>query len=57
MENRMRFLLEIIDAIQEKSNISLWVRISAADHAEGGMTATDYIPLADGITETKDRFA
>jgi len=49
MENRMRFLLEIIDAIQEKSDLSLWVRISAADHAPGGMTAADYIPLAEEL--------
>lgn len=49
MENRMRFLLEIIDAIQERTTLSLWVRISAADHAKGGMTATDYIPLAEEL--------
>ncbi|MCK2158146.1 MULTISPECIES: NADPH dehydrogenase NamA [Exiguobacterium] len=53
MENRMRFLLEIIDAVQEKSNLSLWVRISAADHAAGGMTATDYIPLAEELLKRK----
>lgn len=46
IENRMRLLLEIIDGIQAVSKLSIWVRISAADHATGGMTATDYIPLA-----------
>ncbi|VWX33259.1 NADPH dehydrogenase NamA [Exiguobacterium oxidotolerans] len=51
LENRMRFLLEIIEGIQAKSDISLWVRISAADHAPGGMTATDYIPLAEALLE------
>ena len=39
-ENRIRFLLEIIDAIQPLiTTQSLWVRISATDWADGGWNA------------------
>ncbi|WP_410880921.1 NADH:flavin oxidoreductase/NADH oxidase [Myroides sp. DW712] len=46
-ENRIRFLLEIIDAIQPLlTSQSLWVRISATDWAEGGWNAEESVALA-----------
>ncbi|WP_114570533.1 NADPH dehydrogenase NamA [Exiguobacterium flavidum] len=49
IENRMRFLLETIDLIKTEVDIPIWVRISAADHAPGGMTPDDYVPLAEAL--------
>ncbi|MBB1151266.1 NADH:flavin oxidoreductase/NADH oxidase [Myroides sp. NP-2] len=46
-ENRIRFLLEIIDAIQPLlTTQSLWVRISATDWAEGGWNMEESVALA-----------
>ena len=46
-ENRIRFLLEIVDAIQTVlTTQSLWVRISATDWAEGGWNLDESIALA-----------
>lgn len=47
-ENRIRLLLEVIEAVQEvwpKEN-PLFVRISASDWAEGGWTSDDSVALA-----------
>jgi len=47
-ENRIRFLLEVIDSVQEvwpKEN-PMFVRISASDWTEGGWTADDSVALA-----------
>jgi 2,4-dienoyl-CoA reductase-like NADH-dependent reductase (Old Yellow Enzyme family) len=47
-ENRIRFLLEVIESVQEvwpKEN-PLFVRISATDWTEGGWTADDSVALA-----------
>lgn len=46
-ENRIRFLLQIIDAVKEVcgSGQSLWVRISATDWVEGGWDTNDSIKL------------
>lgn len=47
-DNRMRFLLEIIDAIQSvwPATLPLMVRISASDWMEGGWTIDDSVQLA-----------
>ena len=46
-ENRIRFALEIVDAIKsELTTESLWVRISATDWAEGGWNLEDSKRLA-----------
>lgn len=48
LENRSRFLLEIVDAIREVWNedLPLFVRISAIDWVPGGFTIEDSIELA-----------
>ena len=47
-ENRIRFLLEIIDSVKETwpEDKPLFVRISASDWTEGGWTADDSVALA-----------
>ena len=46
-ENRIRFLLEIIEAVQsEITTQSLWIRISATDWAEGGWNLEESEKLA-----------
>ncbi|WP_413057208.1 NADPH dehydrogenase NamA [Sporosarcina sp. 179-K 3D1 HS] len=49
--NRYRFLREIIDAIREDWDGPLFVRISAHDHAEGGMTPQTYIEMVKWMKE------
>lgn len=48
LENRMRFLLELVEKLQEKldQNTGLFVRISADEYSEGGWNVTDSITLA-----------
>lgn len=52
-ENRIRFLLEIIDAIQSvwPADLPLMVRISASDWAEGGWTVDDSVSVARVLKE------
>lgn len=52
-ENRIRFLLEIIDAVKPEmtDKTSLWVRISATDWAEGGWDLESSIRLARILKE------
>jgi 2,4-dienoyl-CoA reductase-like NADH-dependent reductase (Old Yellow Enzyme family) len=47
-ENRIRFLLEIIAAVQTvwPANLPLFVRISASDWTDGGWTIADSVQLA-----------
>jgi 2,4-dienoyl-CoA reductase-like NADH-dependent reductase (Old Yellow Enzyme family) len=47
-ENRVRFLLEVTDAVRAAwpERLPLWVRISATDWAEGGWTEDDSVRLA-----------
>lgn len=45
-ENRYRFLREIIDAVNEVWQKPLFVRISAHDYTNGGMTPELYIEMA-----------
>jgi len=53
-ENRSRFLIEIIDAIQTvwPADLPLFVRISASDWVDGGWTVEDSVTLAS-VLKTK----
>ncbi len=46
-ENRIRFLLEVIDAVKEvwPAHLPLWVRLSASDWTDGGWTIGDSVQL------------
>jgi 2,4-dienoyl-CoA reductase-like NADH-dependent reductase (Old Yellow Enzyme family)/thioredoxin reductase len=48
MENRMRFLLEILDSARRKagSDYTLWCRISAEEFMKGGLTLEDTKKMA-----------
>ncbi len=52
-ENRIRFLLEIIEVVREvwPIELPLFLRISASDWAEGGWTAEDSVRLADIVKD------
>lgn len=47
-ENRIRFLLEIVDAVNEElnENVALFVRISGTEYAENGWNIEDSVELA-----------
>ena len=53
-ENRIRFLVEIIQAIKEvwPAGLPLFVRISSTDWAEGGWNIEDSIKLASALFDT-----
>jgi 2,4-dienoyl-CoA reductase-like NADH-dependent reductase (Old Yellow Enzyme family) len=52
-ENRIRFLLEIVDAVNEEldENTALFVRISGTEYAENGWNITDSVKLAKVLKE------
>lgn len=50
-ENRYRFLREIIEAVKTVWDGPLFVRISANDYLEEGMTPSDYVPMAKWMKE------
>ncbi|MGG5255358.1 NADPH dehydrogenase NamA [Neobacillus sp. SM06] len=50
-ENRYRFLREIIEAVRTVWDGPLFVRISANDYHEDGMTPNDYVPMAKWMKE------
>lgn len=52
-ENRIRLLLEIVDAVNEvmKADCSLWVRISATDWKEGGWDIEESVRLTHLLKE------
>ncbi|WP_370895656.1 NADPH dehydrogenase NamA [Chryseobacterium gossypii] len=52
-ENRIRFLLEIVDAVNEElnENVALFVRISGTEYAENGWNIRDSIELAKVLKE------
>ncbi|MCW3167976.1 NADPH dehydrogenase NamA [Chryseobacterium sp. 09-1422] len=52
-ENRSRFLLEIIDAVNEElnDNVALFVRISGTEYAENGWDISDSVELAKILKE------
>lgn len=45
-ENRYRFLREVIDAVREVWEGPLFVRVSAHDYTDGGLTPADYVEYA-----------
>ncbi len=47
-ENRMRFVLEVVDAVREvwPAELPLWVRVSASDWVEGGWSIEDTLEFA-----------
>ncbi|MGN7759265.1 NADPH dehydrogenase NamA [Chryseobacterium sp. 22532] len=52
-ENRIRFLLEIVDAVNEEldENTALFVRISGTEYAENGWDINDSVKLAKVLKE------
>lgn len=52
-DNRMRFLLEIVDAVLTEidDDHSLWVRISATDWVDGGWNEDDAVKLSKVLKE------
>ncbi|OCA91012.1 NADPH dehydrogenase NamA [Bacillus sp. FJAT-27225] len=51
VENRYRFLREVIEAVNTVWDGPLFVRISAHDYREEGMTPEDYLPMAKWMKE------
>lgn len=51
LENRMRFLLEIVAAVKEEwpEDKPLSVRLSAVDHLEGGLTIEDTVEITKAL--------
>lgn len=54
-ENRIRFLLEIVDAVNEElsENVALFVRISGTEYAENGWSVDNSVELAKVLKEHK----
>ncbi len=50
-ENRYRLLREVIDEVRTVWEGPLFVRISAHDYADGGMTADSYVEMAQWMKE------
>lgn len=50
-ENRYRIVRETIDAVREVWDGPLFVRISASDYTDGGMTPEDYVKMAEWMKE------
>ncbi|MGG0460727.1 NADPH dehydrogenase NamA [Priestia aryabhattai] len=50
-ENRYRFLKEIIDAVKTEWEGPLFVRVSASDYTEGGLTVDDHVAFAKWMKE------
>ena len=50
-ENRYRFLRQIIDAVNEVWNGPLFVRISAHDYSDGGMTPEQYVEMCQWMKQ------
>lgn len=50
-ENRYRFLREIIDVVRSEWEGPLFVRISAEDYSDGGMTTQHYVEMAKWMKE------
>ncbi len=51
LENRMRFVLEVVEAVRKvwPHSLPLFLRISATDWAEGGWTVADSVALARAV--------
>lgn len=50
-ENRYRFLREVIEAVNEVWDGPLFVRVSAHDYTEGGMTPDQYVEMTKWMKE------
>ncbi len=50
-ENRYRFLGDVVDAVREVWDGPLFVRISAAEYNDKGLTPDDYVPYAKKMKE------
>ena len=50
-ENRYRFLREVIDEVKTVWNGPLFVRVSANDYHEEGLTPEDYVPISQWMKE------
>ncbi|MDQ0430109.1 NADPH2 dehydrogenase [Planomicrobium stackebrandtii] len=50
-ENRYRLLGQVIDAVNEAWSGPLFVRISAHDHSEGGMTPEQYVEMCQWMKQ------
>ncbi|MGG3987929.1 NADPH dehydrogenase NamA [Bacillus smithii] len=50
-ENRLRFLIETIKAVKEVWDGPLFVRVSANDYHEKGLTPDDYVEIAKQLKE------
>ncbi|WP_336958533.1 NADPH dehydrogenase NamA [Chryseobacterium contaminans] len=52
-ENRIRFLIEIVDAVNEElnENTALFVRVSGTEYAENGWDIQDSVALAKALKE------
>jgi NADPH2 dehydrogenase len=50
-DNRYRIVRETIDAVREVWDGPLFVRISASDYTDGGMTPEDYVQMAAWMKE------
>lgn len=53
LENRFRFLKEVIEGIKEVYEGNLWVRISADEYHEKGNTLNDFIQICKWMKELK----
>lgn len=51
LENRYRFLKEVIQAVRKVWKGPLFVRVSASDYVEGGSTINDYVQIAKWLKE------
>ncbi|GAC1432896.1 MAG: NADH:flavin oxidoreductase/NADH oxidase [Ktedonobacteraceae bacterium] len=51
LRNRMRFLLETVDAVRQElpDTLPLFVRLSATDWVEGGLTGADSVEIAQTL--------
>src|SRR6185437_14565842 len=51
LEHRMRFLLEVVDAVRLvwPEELPLFARISASDWSEGGLTVSDSVQIARAL--------
>ncbi|WP_294287901.1 NADPH dehydrogenase NamA [uncultured Chryseobacterium sp.] len=54
-ENRIKFLLEVVDAVNEEldENIALFVRISGTEYAENGWSVDDSVRLSKVLKQHK----
>ncbi|GAA1397759.1 NADH:flavin oxidoreductase/NADH oxidase [Luteococcus peritonei] len=50
-ENRVRLLLQVVDAVKQASSLPVMVRISATDWTEGGWSAEDSVALCRLLRE------